>query len=156
VREGAQLKLPWAPAGPPRKLPVGYPYERKDSFLTAAEISYYRILRMIFADQYLIFAQVRVLDLCTVLERQSNQAAFNRVDRKVVDFVLCHPRTFKPMVAIELDDSTHDRAYRHQRDVFLEEVFRVIGMKLVRQRVRLEYSVAEVTQRVEAALAAAA
>ena len=32
----------------------------------------------------------------------------------------------------------------------------MIGMKLVRQRVRLAYSVAEVTDKVEAALAAAA
>jgi len=60
------------------------------------------------------------------------------------------------MIAIELDDSTHDRMHRRKRDGFLDEVFRVVGMKLVRQRARLTYSVAEVTQTVEAALAAAA
>jgi len=60
------------------------------------------------------------------------------------------------MVAIELDDSSHDRPYRRQKDAFLDEVFRTIGMKLVRQRVRLAYSLAEVTEKVEAALAAAA
>ncbi len=132
------------------------PYQRKSSFLTSDEIGYYRVLRMIFADQYLIFAQVKVLDLCTVLDRPFNQKALNKVNCKTVDFVLCHPRTFKPMVAIELDDSSHGRADRRTRDLFLDEVFRTIGMKLVRQRSRYSYSVAEVTQTVEAALAAAA
>jgi hypothetical protein len=140
---------------PPRRTPVVFPYQRKP-FLTPAEIAYYRMLRMIFADRYLIFAQVRVVDLCEVLDRPVNQGAVNRIDRRHVDFVLCHPRTFKPMVAIELDDSTHDRPYRRRKDAFLDEVFRVIGMKLVRQRVRLVYSHDEVAQKVEAALSAAA
>lgn len=137
-------------------MPASLPYERKRSFLSPAELAYFRILRMVFADRYLIFAQVTVLDLCDVVDRSFNQGAVNRIDRKHVDFVLCHPRTLKPMVAIELDDSSHDRPYRRRRDAFLDEVFRVMGMKLVRQRVRLTYSVSEVTQRVEEALAAAA
>jgi hypothetical protein len=131
------------------------PYRRKP-FLTPAEIAYYKMLRMIFGDRYLIFAQVRVVDLCEVLDRPGSRGAVNRIDRRHVDFVLCHPRTFKPMVAVELDDSTHDRPDRRRKDAFLDEVFRVMGMKLVRQRVRLTYSVAEVTQRIEVALAAAA
>ena len=147
--------MPWAPPRAPRKLPVVLPYRRKP-FLTPAEIAYYKMLRMIFADRYLIFAQVRVVDLCEVLDRPFNQGAVNRVDRRHVDFVLCHPRTFKPMVAIELDDSSHDRPYRRRKDAFLDEVFRVMGMKLVRQKVRLAYSVDEVAEKVEAALAAAA
>ena len=156
MREDAQLILPWAPNGPPQKVPFGFPYERKKSLLSENEISYYKILQMIFGSRYLIFAQVGVFALCDVLDRPFNQGAVNRIDRLRVDFVLCHPRTFKPMIAIELDDSTHDRLHRRKRDAFLDEVFRVLGMKLVRQRARLTYSVAEVTQTVEAALAAAA
>jgi very-short-patch-repair endonuclease len=147
--------MPWGPPKAPRKLSVALPYKRKP-FLTPAEIAYYKMLRMIFADRYLIFAQVRVVDLCEVLDRPFNQGAVNRIDRRHVDFVLCHQRTFKPMVAIELDDSSHERPYRRQKDAFLDEVFRVMGMKLVRQKVRLAYSVDEVAQTVGAALAAAA
>jgi len=132
------------------------PYQRKGSFLTSDEIAYYRILHMVFANRYLIFAQVRVLDLFTVLDRPFNQGALNKIDRKTVDFVLCHPRTFKPMVAIELDGTSHGRPDRRRRDLFLDELFRSVGMKLVRQRSRYSYSVAEVTHTVESALAAAA
>jgi len=156
VREGSQLKLPWEPQGPPQKVPFQFPYERKKSFLSPNEIAYYKVLQMIFGNRYLIFAQVSVFDLCDVLDRPFNQGAVNRINRLRVDFVLCHPRTFKPMIAVELDDSTHDRLDRRRRDAFLDRVFRVVGMKLVRQRARLTYSVAEVTQTVEAALAAAA
>jgi very-short-patch-repair endonuclease len=147
--------MPWAPPKAPPKLPVALPYRRKP-FLTPAEIAYYKMLRMLFADRYLIFAQVRVVDLCEVLDRPFNQGAVNRIDRRHVDFVLCDQQTFRPMVAIELDDSTHDLPYRRRKDAFLDEVFRVMGMKLVRQKVRLAYSVDEVAEKVEAALAAAA
>lgn len=133
--------------------PTGLPYQRKDSFLTPTAIAYYKVLRLIFGARYLIFAQVRVVELCDVVNRPVNQRALKRIDRKHVDFVLCHPRTFKPMVAIELHASTGEH---RPRDSFLDEVFRAIGMRLVSQRVRLTYSVAEVTQLVEAALAAAA
>jgi len=136
--------------------PATFPYQRKESFLTPAEIAYFKVLRVIFANKYLIFARVSVLDLCDVLDRPLNQEAFDKIDRKQVDFVLCHPRTFKPMVAIELEDASHDLPDGRTRDEFLDEVFRVIGMKLVRQRFRHSYSVAEVTQTVEAAIAAAA
>jgi hypothetical protein len=132
------------------------PFQRKEAFLTPAEIAYFKVLRVIFGSKYLIFARVSVLDLCDVLDRPLTQEALDKIDRQQVDFVLCHPRTFKPMVAIELEDASHDLPDRHARDEFLDEVFRGIGMKLVRQRFRHSYSVAEVTQTVEAAIAAAA
>jgi hypothetical protein len=131
------------------------PFQRKDSFLTPAQIAYFKVLRMIFADEYFIFAHVSVLDLCEVQDDPSARAAVDKIDAEQVDFVLCHPRTFKPMVAIALDAASHDERGR-ARDELLDEVFRAIGMKLVRQRFRHSYSVAEVTQTVEAALAAAA
>ena len=132
------------------------PFQRKDSFLTPAQIAYFKVLRMIFADEYFIFAHVSVLDLCQAQDDPSARAAIDEIDGEHVDFVLCHPRTFKPMVAIALDAASHDDPERRGRDELLDEVFRAIGMKLVRQRFRHSYSVAEVTQTVEAALAAAA
>jgi hypothetical protein len=136
--------------------PATFPYQRKESFLTPAQVAYFKVLRVIFADKYLIFARVSVLDLCDVQGRPQNQEAVDKLDGRQVDFVLCHPRTYKPMVAIELETASHYPADRGIHDAFLDEVFRAIGMKLVRQRFRHSYSVAEVTQTVEAALAAAA
>jgi hypothetical protein len=136
--------------------PATLPYQRKESFLTPAQIAYFKVLRMIFAEEYFIFAHVSVLDLCEIEENPSARATIDRIDGEHVDFVLCHPRTFKPMVAIALDPASRDEPDRRARDEFLDEVFRAIGMKLVRQRFRHSYSVAEVTQTVEAALAAAA
>jgi hypothetical protein len=136
--------------------PPKTPLQRKDSFLTPAQIAYFKVLRMIFADEYFIFAHVSVLDLCEVEDSPSARAAIAELDGEHVDFVLCHPRTFKPMVAITLDRASRDEPDRRARDELLDEVFRAIGMKLVRQRFRHSYSVAEVTQTVEAALAAAA
>jgi len=40
-----------------------------------------------------------------------------------VDFLLCDPHTMKPVMAFELDDSSHGRDDRISRDAFVERVF---------------------------------
>ncbi len=43
-----------------------------------------------------------------------------QADRSVhVDFVLCDPDALTPLLVIELDDSSHERTARRDRDAFL-------------------------------------
>lgn len=154
MSEGSQLKLPLSPPGSSARGRATLPYQRRVTFLSPAEITYYRMLQMIYGDRFVIMAHVRVLDLCDVVDRDFNQAALTKIDRRRVDFVLCDPKTFSPVVAIELDDASHDTPYRRRGDAFLDEVFRVIGLRLVRQRVRLEYTINEVAELVSPEVAA--
>lgn len=96
-----------------------------------------------------MFAKVRLIDLCADLPRGTDQAAFNRVIGKHIDFVLCDPTTFRPLAAIELDDSTHRRGDRVRRDAFVDEVFTVIGIPLLRFRVQLAYDQPELTRQLD-------
>jgi very-short-patch-repair endonuclease len=130
---------------------ITYPYRLKASFLSPAEVAFQRTLASTISNRYTIFPKVRVLDLCDVIDRERNQAAFNRIDRKHLDFLLCDPVTFQPIVAIELDDSTHRRSHRADRDAFVDEVLRVIGLPLVRVRAQLQYDGPDLLSRVEAA-----
>jgi len=94
-----------------------------------------------------------VRDLCEITKGVVNQAAFNRVADEKMDFVLCDQATLAPVVAIELDDSTLYPRDRAERDAFMKELFRVIGVSLIHQRVQAHYDPAAITRWVDAALA---
>jgi hypothetical protein len=47
----------------------------------------------------------------------------NKIDRKHVDFLLCDSTTMQPLIGIELDDKSHERPDRRERDIFVDGVF---------------------------------
>jgi hypothetical protein len=46
----------------------------------------------------------------------------------------------KPRCGVELDDSSHARPDRQERDVFVDEVFEVAGLPLLRVPAKSAYS----------------
>ncbi len=71
-------------------------------------------------------------------------AAFRRVSQKHVDFLLCHPEGLRPLLAVELDDRSHDRADRQDRDLFVDAAYRQAGLAVLHMTVRHEYDPAAV------------
>jgi hypothetical protein len=133
---------------------VTYPYLRNDAFLSPAESSFLSALRASVADQYEIFAKVRLLDVVIVKPGQGWQAAFNKVQSKHIDFLLCDRETHRPVLAIELDDGTHRRADRQARDAFVEEVLEVIGLPPLRVPVTRTYDPQQITRLIAASMRA--
>ena len=109
------------------------------------------MLKLAVGDRFLILLKVDIRDLCEITNRDVNQAAFNRVADEKMDFVLCDQATLAPVVAIELDDSTLYPRDRAERDTFMKELFRVIGVSLIHQRVRARYDPAAIARWVDAA-----
>lgn len=103
------------------KLP--YLYKKRTYFFTKNELNFYRDLVKETADLNLVlFSKVRLADLIEPKEKGSTwQSQFNRIRSKHVDFVLCDLPSVKPMLVIELDDSSHDRADRQERDSFVDK-----------------------------------
>ncbi|TMF24118.1 MAG: DUF2726 domain-containing protein [Chloroflexi bacterium] len=134
------------------RLPLAFPYRPRKSMLSAAELVFYNVLKTAIGARFVILLKVGVSDLCEITSREVNQAAFNRIAAKRVDFVLCDPITLAPAVAIELDDSTHYRRDRAERDAFVNEVFRVIGVALIRHRVQSSYDPAALARWIDASL----
>jgi hypothetical protein len=128
---------------------LAFPYRARAAFLSPAEITFYQALQTAVASRYAIFPKVRLLDLCDVTDRPVNQGAMNRIDRKHVDFLLCDPTTFKPIKAIELDDSTHERRRRADRDAFVDQIFQVIGLPLVHIRSQSGYDQPDLIRRLD-------
>ena len=131
---------------------ASFPYRRK-SLLSPTELDFYNVLKLAVSDRFLILLKVGVRDLCEITNRDVNQAAFNRVADDKMDFVLCDQATLAPVVAIELDDSTLYHRDRAERDAFMKELFGVIGVALIHQRVQVAYDPAAIARWVDAAVA---
>ncbi len=99
-----------------------------------------------------MFAKVRLADLCQDLDRWADIRAFNKVSSKHVDFVLCDAKTFRPVLAVELDDRSHLRANRRDRDALVDGIFRTMGLGVYRQWVRRSYDPAAIARGIEDAL----
>lgn len=122
-----------------------FPYALRDDFLSAAEQSFCMVLRGAVAEQVMICPKVALGDLffAKTGDPRQNRICTNRIDRKHVDFLLCDPKTLRPLAGIELDDKSHQRADRQARDEFVEGVFVAANLPLVRVPVRHGYSATE-------------
>jgi hypothetical protein len=119
------------------------PYHIRDDFLSPAELNFYRVLRSITSDWAIICPKVSLGDLfyAQTGDYGTNTAYRNKIDRKHVDFLLCDSQSMYPLLGIELDDASHQRAYRQERDHFVEQVFEVAGLPLLRIEVQTSYNV---------------
>jgi hypothetical protein len=116
------------------------PYRMRDDFLSAAERSFLGVLQIAVASRVALFAKVRVADLLYVPRGEGRQAFHNKIDRKHVDFLLCDPNSLRPLVAIELDDASHDRPERQDRDKFMDASFAAAGLPLVHFAAKRQYN----------------
>ena len=137
----------------PGPLPSKLPYARKYDFLSPAEAAFFVALRSAIGETYLIFSKVRLADVCYIPRGPGSTAALNRVSSKHLDFLLCDMSTLRPVLAVELDDSSHQRADRAQRDVFVDEVLNAVELPFVRFKARAGYGTDEVRSTIQAAIA---
>jgi hypothetical protein len=84
-------------------------------------------------------------------DRGENLRYRNKIDRKHVDFLLCDPQTMHPLMGIELDDASHSRKSRQERDAFVDRVFEVAGLPLVRVPAQASYTPREIAAQLEGA-----
>lgn len=136
-------------------LPDRLPYRIRDDFLSRAELSFYGVLRLAVGNRWVICPKVSMGDIFFAVgsNRQETTSWRNRIASKHVDFLLCDPQTMRPMLAIELDDQSHERKDRQQRDSLQDQVFRSAGLPLVRIRARAQYSVEEIASALQHAVA---
>lgn len=140
--------------GHPSEASGELPYRQRDDFLSAAELSFFRVMMTALGGRAIICPKVNLADIFFVVRANENQRHRNRIDRKHVDFLLCDPTTMKPRCGVELDDSSHARRDRQERDDFVDQVFQVAGLPLVRVPAQAAYSPASVLTLIEQHLVA--
>jgi hypothetical protein len=141
----------------PRGQSTLFPYSRKAALFSPAERSFLGVLEQAVGGHYRVFGKVRIADVVETkrgLSGSRRQSAFNRINAKHFDFLLCDKENLPVVCAIELDDKSHSGSSRQQRDVFVTELCRNVGLPLLRMRASKTYSlpelrvkILEVTQR---------
>lgn len=129
---------------------IEYPYHQVDEFISAAELNFFFSLKTIVGDSTHIFSKVKLSDLfyAKAGDYGKNRSYTNRIDRKHVDFLLCDAKTLKPILGIELDDKSHQRSDRQERDDFVNHVFEAAKLPLMHISVQRSYSQSELKSKI--------
>ena len=131
-------------------LPEAMPYFKRPSLVTRNELRFYRSLHKAVLDDFEIFAMVRIADLIRVEKGSKNGRKWlNKILSKHIDFVLCDPQSLAPVVCIELDDASHQRPDRMERDKFVNDAFDAAELPLLRIPVEASYNAREVRDLIE-------
>ena len=124
-----------------------YPYAARGPLLTKAERSFLGVLELALAERYRVALKVRLADIIKVRSGSSKsawQSAFNRISAKHVDFVLCRADTFEVVCVLELDDKSHRRRERRERDAFVDAALRAADIPALHMPTKAAYTLAEV------------
>ena len=110
-----------------------YPYHKK-YLLTKNEYYFYRKLKEVTEPLKLqILAKIRLADLIEVnkgIESKQWGIYFGKIKAKHIDFAIADD--MKVIALIELDDNTHNRTDRQERDIFVNDVLAQTGYTLIR------------------------
>jgi len=130
-------------------------YQKQKTLVSAAERSFLGVLDTAVGGDYRVFAKVRVADVISPrrgLSASKRQTAFNRIQSKHLDFVLCDRDTLSVICAVELNDKSHRQSRRRRRDEFLSQALESVGLPLVAFAARRQYAIQEVRAQIDEAL----
>ena len=80
-----------------------------------------------------ICPKVRLLDIIEPRKGENYRSLMGRIQSKHVDFVLCD-QDLHIKAILELDDSSHDRKDRQERDQFVDQILTGAGYKVIHTR----------------------
>ena len=127
--------------------PISGAYKPKKTLLTKAETNFYRHLLGAISGRCIVFCTVRVADVVEVSFPQSKdrskwQTLFNQISSKHFDYVLVDD-DMNILCAIELNDKSHDRKERQERDAFLRKVMKSADIPLLEIKAARKYNIPE-------------
>lgn len=124
-----------------------FSYERIDTLFSPAERSFLGVLTQAVEEKGVVFGKVRVADVLRPakgLSRSRWQVAFNRISAKHFDYVVCASDTLEVMFVVELDDKSHTKGKRVDRDHFLDSACSIAQLPLHRFKAAASYNVVDV------------
>lgn len=126
------LKTNPSSENPPDATPEIFPFKYK-YILSNCEYRFYNTLK-IFTDSkgYLICPKVGLKDLFDVtIQGKEYMKYWGKISKKHIDFLICDDK-LHPLCAIELDDSSHNKAEAKENDEFKNKLFAVANLPLYR------------------------
>lgn len=123
-------------------------YKKNEYLLTKNELKFYRILKQITNKlNYSLFCQVSLYQIV----KNKSFKDFNKIKSKSIDFVITQENC-KILLCIELDDKTHQKQKRIERDNFLDTLFKDLEIKLLRIPVQNYYNIEKIETKIKESL----
>ena len=110
-------------------------YKPKIYITTLNEMKFYNVLLEIAKElDYILFTQVSLYNIISMqdnLDHSTHTKYFNKIASKSIDFVLVDKKC-RIKLCIELDDNSHKKKNRIERDNFINELFKDLEIDLLR------------------------
>ncbi len=103
----------------------GPKYVVKDSLMTQTEYDYFKIINAYFGDNYLILPQINLAAVIDKVGEGYRTELFRNADFGVFDY------NYRPVLLIEINDATHFRKDRIERDKKVNEICKKAKLPLV-------------------------
>lgn len=103
----------------------GPKYVVKDSLMTQTEYDYFKIINAYFGDSYLILPQINLAAVIDKVGEGYRTELFRNADFGVFDY------NYRPILLIEINDNTHFRKDRIERDKKVNEICKKAKLPLV-------------------------
>ncbi len=129
-----------------------YPYFAREFLLTKAESKFYKVLKAVTKNKYDIACKVRLADIINCSELNWRRGYGGQIACKHIDFVLFDSNTSRILLAIELDDRSHDKPARQKRDKFVNKAMKKADVVLLRVPVEWGYDMGKLDKEIKVAL----
>ena len=106
-----------------------WPFSAKKPLSRVEQVLYYRLVQTL--PELIVLAQVPMSSFLRVRRGRTWNEWFNRISQKSIDFLVCE-RDFAIVMAIELDDRTHDEPARKTSDKTKSSALTAAGVPLIR------------------------
>jgi len=115
----------------PRKSILGY--FKRERVMNSSEQALYINLQKTLGENFIVLSKVRIEDFVEVRSKSKNEwwSLRGRIKSRHVDFLICDITTTKPLLAIELDGTSHRNYGRIERDKFVNDVYNEINLEVV-------------------------
>ncbi|SKA75707.1 Protein of unknown function [Prosthecobacter debontii] len=110
------------------RIALEWKYQAKP-LLSSTEAHFHTVLASLSDGRCHILCKPRLADF---LDHGHDKVAFNKISQKHVDFLVCRTGDWMPMLAIELDDASHEKKAAKERDMLVNAIFAQVGIPLVR------------------------
>lgn len=111
-------------------------YKPKRYITTLNELNFYNVLLEISKElDMILFSQVSLYNIISMkenLDYSTKNKYFNKIASKSIDFVLVDKKNCRIRLCIELDDTTHYKQKRIERDNFINKLFKDLEIDLLR------------------------
>lgn len=123
-----------------------YPFKKKNQLFTNVERGFYALLERAIGTDYKIVNRVRLNDIIETkssVKGRAKRSAALKAGSKVIDYVLCDPKDFRIIAAVDLVNQTQG-GHKSKADWFVTGALEAAGIPHIRIKVKAGYQVDEI------------